>query len=334
MHRIATPYLLMLGDVHDVTYAKTAFGLLQWAPERCKGQWRFPDCEVDLGLPDVTPESAVEAGIKTVVIGVAPPGGGLSEEWQKQLIVAAEHGLDIASGMHMKLAGVPDLVAAAAEHGTELHDVRVPPADLPVGSGRKRTGKRLLTVGTDCAVGKKYAALAITQTLQERNVPADFRATGQTGILITGSGMPIDAVVSDFLSGAAEILSPDAAEDHWDIVEGQGSLYNPSFAGVTVGLLHGTQPDAIVICHEIGRKEIIGVEGYSTPGLGEAIEYYLQVGQLTNPDIRCVGVSVNSSALDAEARQDAIEEIQNSVGLPCVDPLVDGVGPIVDLLLA
>ncbi|MCP4299373.1 MAG: DUF1611 domain-containing protein, partial [Gammaproteobacteria bacterium] len=308
MHQIQEPYLLMLGDVHDVTYAKTAYGLLQWAPERCKGQWRFPESEVDLGLPEMTPETAAESGIKTVVIGVATPGGGLSEEWQKQLIVAANHGLDIASGMHMKLIDVPDLVAAAAEHDTQLHDVRVPPADLPVGSGRKRTGKRLLTVGTDCAVGKKYAALAIAQGLQERNVPADFRATGQTGILITGSGVPIDAVVSDFLSGAAEILSPDAAEDHWDIVEGQGSLYNPSFAGVTVGLLHGTQPDAIVMCHEIGRKEIIGVEAYPTPGLGEAIEYYVQVGHLTSPDIRCVGVSVNSSALSGKARQAAIEE--------------------------
>lgn len=333
MREIRTPYLLMLGDVDDVTFAKTAYGLLHWAPDHCAGQWRFPDCDVDLGLPDMAPASAVEAGVQTVVIGVAPPGGGLSEEWQKQLTIAAENGLDIASGMHTRLTEIEGLVTAAAKHGTRLHDVRVPPPDLPIGSGRKRTGKRLLTVGTDCAVGKKYTALAITQVLSDRGIAADFRATGQTGILITGSGIPIDAVVADFLSGAAETLSPDAADDHWDIVEGQGSLYNPSFAGVTVGLLHGSQPDVIVMCHEIGRDHIIGVDNYPVPDLAEAIKHYLAVSRLTNPDIRCVGVSVNSSALDGEARQAAIHEIQARLNLPCVDPLIDGVAPIVDALL-
>ncbi len=333
MHEIDAPYLLMLGDVQDVSYAKTAYGLAQWAPERCKAQWRFPNCGVDLGLPDMTPEIAAEIGIKTVVIGVAPPGGGLSEEWQRQLGIAAQNGLDIASGLHTKLTSVDDLVAAAAKHGTRLIDVRVPPANLPVGSGRKRTGKRLLTVGTDCAVGKKYTALAITRGLRERNVPVDFRATGQTGILITGAGTPIDAVVSDFLSGAAEALSPDAAIDHWDVIEGQGSLYNPSFAGVTVGLLHGSQPDAIVLCHEIGRDLILDTDSYPVPDLAEAIDYYLEVGRLTNPNIRCVGVCVNSSALGGNQRDTAIREIQENLGLPCVDPLIDGVEPIVNALL-
>ena len=333
MHAIDAPYLLMLGDVQDDTYAKTAFGLQQWASDSCLGQWRFPGCGVDLGLPDMTPENAVDAGIRTVVIGVATPGGDLPEEWLRQLIIAAERGLDIASGMHMRLTDAVDLVGAASEHGTQLHDVRVPPPNLPVGNGARRTGKRLLTVGTDCAVGKKYTALTIQQCLRGRDVPADFRATGQTGILITGSGIPIDAVVSDFLSGAAETLSPDAPDDHWDIIEGQGSLYNPSFAGVTVGLLHGSQPDAIVLCHEIGRDQVIGVDNFPVPELNDAIGYYLEVGRLTNPDIRCVGVSVNSSALTGDERDAAIHKIRDELELPCVDPLIDGVDAIVDKLL-
>jgi uncharacterized NAD-dependent epimerase/dehydratase family protein len=331
---IEAPYLLLLGDVERKAEAKTALGLLHWAPERCAGQWRFGGSPVDLGLPDWTPEEAVRQGVKTAVVGVAPYGGTLPPVWVDALSVALECGLDIASGLHARLNDVPQLRDAATRHGARLIDVRVPPAGLPVATGARRSGRRLLTVGTDCASGKKYTALALTQSMLERGLKADFRATGQTGILIAGRGIPIDAVVSDFVAGAAEVLSPDNEPDHWDIVEGQGSLYHPSYAGVTLGLLHGTQPDAIVLCHDLSRQAIEGREDYPLPDPVEAIERYLLLGRLTNPDIRCIGVSVNSSALSEKDRRLRMQELESRLGLPCVDPLIDGADPLVDSLLS
>ncbi len=164
--------------------------------------------------------------------------------------------------MHAKLGNVPQLKAAAERHGRRLIDVRTPPKNIPIASGAKRSGKRLLTVGTDCAVGKKYTALALARAFTARGLDADFRATGQTGILIAGGGMPMDAVVADFEAGAAEILSPAAPAQHWDVIEGQGSLFHPAYAGVSLGLLHGSQPDVIVVCHDIDRKEMLGHPGY------------------------------------------------------------------------
>ncbi len=146
-------------------------------------------------------------------------------------------------------------------------DVRVPPPGIPIATGRKRSGRRLLTVGTDCALGKKYTALALARAFAARGVPTDFRATGQTGIMIAGAGIPMDAVVADFEAGAAEMLSPDAPPDHWDVIEGQGSLFHPSYACVSLGLLHGSQPDVIVVCHEPGRTGIVGLDAYRLPGL-------------------------------------------------------------------
>src|SRR5262249_10280049 len=161
----------------------------------------------------------------------------------------------------------------------------------------KRSGQRLLTVGTDCALGKKYTALALVAAFRKRGVDADFRATGQTGIMISGGGIPLDAVISDFAAGAAEMLTPDAAPDHWDVVEGQGSLFHPSYAGVSLALLHGTQPDVLVLCHEVGRERLAGLEEYATPDLQEAIGLNLILGRRTNQQIRCAGISLNTSIL-------------------------------------
>src|SRR6185503_8511421 len=177
----------------------------------------------------------------------------------------------------------------------------------PVASGRRRTGRRLLTVGTDCAVGKKYTALALARELRARGVDATFRATGQTGILIAGSGIPIDAVVSDFVAGAAETLSPDAAPDHWDVVEGQGSLFHPAYAGVTLGLVHGTQPDLLVLCHEASRREIDDYPDHPIPLLAEALRRYREAAALTNPGVEWLGVSLNTGGLAAAAGEQALE---------------------------
>jgi uncharacterized NAD-dependent epimerase/dehydratase family protein len=240
------------------------------------------------------------------------------------LLDALDAGLDLVGGLHTRLNDQPELRATAQRLGRRLIDVRVPPPDIPVGTGRKRTGKRLLTVGTDCALGKKYTALALASGLRRRGVFCDFRATGQTGILIAGGGMPMDAVVADFEAGAAELLSPDAAADHWDVIEGQGSLFHPAYAAVSLGLLHGSQPDVIVVCHEAGREKVLGMPEYSLPTLRETIDVNLLLGRRTNPAIRCAGASINTSRMSAEDAERYLQRVSDELGLPAADPIRAG----------
>ena len=229
---------------------------------------------------------------------------------------------------------LPDLVAAATKSGAQLIDVRVPPEGLPVGQGRLRTGKRILMVGTDCAIGKKYSALALHRELERRGIKATFRATGQTGVMIAGEGIVIDAVIADFISGAAEELSPDNDDDHWDVIEGQGSLLNPSYSGVSLGLLHGSQPDAIVVCHDAERTRTLDVHGdYPIPQLDEVIDDVLRLARRTRPQCFCAGVSINTSKMDDLARDTYLGSLQNKLGLPCVDPIAIGMTQIANFLL-
>jgi uncharacterized NAD-dependent epimerase/dehydratase family protein len=329
---LKTPYLILIGEEDDATYAKTGLGILQWRPERVAGQLRFPGCTIDMGVPDMTIQEAKRAGVGSLVIGVAPIGGTVPESWWAVMGEAARAGLDVVCGLHLKLKDFPAIVAAAAESGARLIDVRVPPAVLPVGTGKKRSGKRILTVAADCAIGKKYTALALDQAMREAGLNSAFRATGQTGIMIAGEGIPIDAVVADFISGAAEILSPDNEEDHWDIIEGQGSLFHPGYSGVSLGLLHGSQPDAFVVCHDATRSEVSGWEHYSLPSINECIETHVMMGRRTNPEICCVGISVNTSALTPGTREIYLKDLSAETGLPCIDPLIDGCGAIVDYI--
>jgi uncharacterized NAD-dependent epimerase/dehydratase family protein len=335
MRRIAEPYLIFVGDVDERLGVKTGLGILEWRGGRCAGQYRLSPAAVDLGLPDMDPAAAAAAGVRTMVIGGASFGGALPPQWVQPVLAAIDAGLDIASGLHERLAGNAEIAARALARGGTLHDVRgLPPGSNPVvGSGRKRSGNRLLTVGTDCAVGKKFTALSLERDARERGVAATFRATGQTGVLISGSGVAIDAVVADFLSGIVETLSPDASPDHWDMVEGQGSLMHPAYAAVSLGLLHGSQPDAIVICHQAGRETLIGYPDYPIQPLAHCIELHLANGRLTNPGIRCVGVSLNTSALHPDARVPAMERVGQQLGLPCVDPALTGTGAILDALI-
>lgn len=331
---LEAPYLIFLGDVGDDGHAKTGFGIVHWRGEYCRGQMRLPGCNVDLGLEELGVADAAAAGIRTAIVGVAPTGGQIVDAWLPALIELARAGIDIASGMHSKLADIPELVAASAEGGSRLIDVRVPPPGLPVGNGRRRPGRRVLTVGTDCAVGKKYTALALHRELQNRGVSATFRATGQTGIMIAGSGIPIDAMVADFISGAAEALSPDNDTAHWDVIEGQGSLLHPSYAGVTLGLIHGSQPDAVVLCHDAGREEILGLEGsFPVPPIEKVIGMVLLAARTTNPDCVCAGISVNTSALSEADRKAYLADLENRHSLPCVDPIAVGMQRIADTLL-
>jgi uncharacterized NAD-dependent epimerase/dehydratase family protein len=318
------PYLLFLGDVTEAGFAKTAFGLRDWARELCVGEHALPEGTVSAGLPRLTPREAAARGARSLVIGVANTGGVLKSNWIPSLVEALEAGLDVVSGMHGRLAASRELKATADRLGRRLIDIRQPPANIPVGTGRKRTGKRLLAVGTDCALGKKYTALAVARALRARGVAVDFRATGQTGIMIAGSGMPIDAVVSDFVAGAAEVLSPDAAPEHWDVIEGQGSLFHPAYAGVSLGLLHGSQPDVIVLCHEPDRMHLLGYPDFPTPTLRDAIDMHLRMGALTNPAIRCAGASFNTAALEAQEAQAVMARASDALGLPVADPMRGG----------
>lgn len=327
------PYLLFLGDAADPLAAKVAQGITTWRPDSCLGQLRLPACNADVGLDDLTIEQAAQQGAKTLVIGVANRGGIISQDWISVLIDALEAGMDIAAGLHNRLNDIPQLVECAKRCNQELFDVRFPTQVYPVANGKKRTGKRILTVGTDCSVGKMYTSLAIEHELKQRGVAADFRATGQTGILITGAGVSADAVVSDFIAGAIETISPDNAAEHWDVIEGQGSLFHASFAGVTTGLIHGAQADALVLCHEPTREHMRGLPDYKLPDLSLCIQRNLETASLTNPNVKFVGVSINTSAMEEAQALAYMAQVEIDLGLPVVDPFRQGIGRVVDRLL-
>ncbi|MEM9840037.1 MAG: DUF1611 domain-containing protein [Pseudomonadota bacterium] len=333
MPDIRLPYLLYLGDAGPEFGAKTAQGVLHWRPEVCLAQARLPGCAVDLRLKDLSFSEAVERGARTLLIGVTNRGGVLPQHWIPHLEEAVKAGLDIASGLHERLADVPELARAAADFGRQLHDVRHPPANLPLATGAKRTGKRVLMIGTDCAVGKKFTALAVHAEMERRGLAATFRPTGQTGVLIAGSGIALDAVPGDFIAGCAEALSPDAPTDHWDVFEGQATVLHPTFAAVTTGLIHGSQPDALVLCHQAGRLEMRGLSGRALPSLRETIDAHLAAAQLTNPGAKCVGVSLNTNDLSERDAHRAIAEASAEVALPATDPVRFGAGALVDALI-
>lgn len=332
VHNISSPYLLYIGDITNPLKAKTGFGVVRWCGERVAGQLRFPACSVDLGVPDLSIDEAISAGAKSLVVGVAPRGGRLPHDWWFNVIEAAEKGMDVVSGLHQKLHDNAQLRAAADKSGARLVDLRTPPKNIAPGSGRRRRGMRILSVGTDCAVGKKYSALALTQSLKKVGADVTFRATGQTGIIIAGQGIAIDSVVADFISGAAELISPDNNSNHWDVIEGQGSLFHPSYAGVSLGLLHGSQPNAIVVCHDAKRSEIEGLSGYRLPSIAECVERNLIAGRTTNEDVICIGVCINTSGMEDDRRCSYLGELASELGLPCVDPMIDGCDAIVERL--
>ncbi|WP_128254847.1 N-acetyltransferase DgcN [Falsirhodobacter deserti] len=329
---IETPYLLFLGDAPDALAAKVAQGIKDWRPEFAKGQLRMEGCKADMGLTDMTVDEAVAAGVKTLVIGVANRGGVISPAWKKVLVEALEKGLDIASGLHNLLRDEAELVAAAKANGRQLHDVRVPSVQYPIANGKKRTGKRMLAVGTDCSIGKMYTALCVEKEMRARGMKADFRATGQTGILITGNGVPLDAVIADFMAGSVEYLTPDNDADHWDLIEGQGSLFHVSYSGVTMALIHGGQPDALVVCHEPTREHMRGLPDYRLPSLEAVRDMALALARVANPDCKVVGYSINTQHMNEADAKAYIAKVEADLGLPATDPFRFGAGKLVDAL--
>lgn len=329
---ISKPYLLFLGNAPDELAAKTAFGVYDWCQDACVGQVRLEGCVPKLELPEMSMQQGAAAGAKTLVIGAANRGGIIPWEWVDCLVEALDTGLDIANGLHVPVGDFDRVREAAERNGRQLFEARHPKGPFPIATGEPRSGHRLLTVGTDCSVGKMYTSLALAREMERRSIEVDFRATGQTGILIDGRGVCIDAVVSDFLSGSVEALCPANEPGHWDIVEGQGSLFHPSFAGVSLGLIHGAQPDWLVLCHEPTRKHMRGLDHQSLPEIGRCIEANLEAARLVSPAVECAGIAVNTKHLtDQEAKQ-YLDDLQSTHGMPCVDPVRTGVGPLVDRL--
>ncbi|RDC71573.1 DUF1611 domain-containing protein [Rhodovulum sp. 12E13] len=331
---IQTPYLLFLGDAPDPLAAKVAQGIRDWRPEYALGQVRMEGCKADMRVPDMTLDEGLEAGARTLVIGVANRGGVISAAWRHVLAEALLKGFDLASGLHNLLRDEPELVEIARAEGRSLHDVRVPTQTYPIADGVRRRGLRCLAVGTDCSVGKMYTALAMDREMRDRGMKASFRATGQTGILITGDGVPLDAVVADFMAGSVEWLTPDNDPDHWDLIEGQGSLFHPSYSGVTLALIHGGQPDALILCHEPTRAHMRGLPGYALPALEEVRDLSLACARRVNPAAQVVGISVNTAGLGEDEAADYLARTEARMGLPAVDPFRHGAGRLVDALAA
>ncbi|MHC8508617.1 MAG: N-acetyltransferase DgcN [Rhodospirillales bacterium] len=331
--RIRTPYLMFLGDAADQLAVKTAAGVAHWRPEWCAGQFRLPGANADLGLADMTIAEAAAAGCQTLVIGVANRGGVIADSWVAPICEAMDAGMDIASGLHNKLADTPRIAETAARTGRSLMDVRHPSQEFPVASGAARRGKRVLTVGTDCNLGKMFATLALWKDMTARGVKCDFRATGQTGIFISGAGVSVDAVVSDFVSGAVEQLAPENDDDHWDLIEGQGSLFHPSFSGVSLGLLHGAQPQYLVMCHQPGRAHMRGAPHMPPPDIAACIRLHEDCARILVPQARVIGLSFNTSALDAAEAERVMKDHADKFSMPCVDPVRGGAAPLVDALL-
>ncbi|MBA2458298.1 MAG: DUF1611 domain-containing protein [Gemmatimonadales bacterium] len=273
-------------------------------------------------------------GPSAVLIGIAPRGGQLPAEWRAWLAEALDAGCDLWNGLHTFLADDAMLVARARANGRTLHDLRQPPPGLPIASGLTKTVDPLviLTVGTDCNVGKMTAQLQLTRELNQRGVRTRFVPTGQTGILIEGWGIAVDAVVADFIAGAAEWLVLEGSKDaDVVLVEGQGSINHPGYSGVTLGLLHGSCPDAMILCHQTSRRSIANYPEAAKlriPPLPEYVRLYESIGAAVHPS-KVIGISLNTYDLsDADARS-ACAQAERETGLPATDPVRFDAGPLV-----
>ncbi len=329
--KINAPYLLYIGG-NDPLSIKMAQGVAHWRPDKVVGEMAQADTRVSTGAQRMTLQQGVEAGAKSLVIGFSNSGGRIDADWSDDIVAALNHGLDVVSGMHQRLDSVDAIRQAALANGANLLDIRHPSQTFNTGTGRKRRGRRLLTVGSDCSVGKMYTALSLTEAMRKRGDAVDFRATGQCGILIAGEGVAVDCVVADFIAGAAEALTPDNEPHHWDVIEGQGSLSHPAFAGVSLGLLHGSQPDAIVVCHAEARAHMRGVPHCPTPNIADTLRMNLEAARLTNPAVYCAGIALNTSALSESAAEFRCHALADELGLPCVDPLRHGVDALLETL--
>ena len=324
------------GDPH---YGKTARGVIRYAPDPAVVvvDSTRPGATLD-GIPVVaTVEEALAFEPTTALVGVATQGGRFPPAWRELLKSCIEAGLDVENGLHEFLGDDPELSELAAAKGVDLRDLRRPPEGLnvPTGANLQLDAQVVLTVGSDCAIGKKTVALELDLEARRRGLRSVFVPTGQTGIAIAGWGIAVDAVVSDFLAGAAERLVVEARERGGELlfVEGQGSLSHPAYSGVTLGLIHGSAPHVFVLCHRAGATEIEGYPGHPLPSLLELVELHERIALPLRP-ARVACLALNTAHLgEAEARA-AIAEASAETGLPADDPVRFGTGPLLDAILA
>ena len=332
--------VLAEGKSADPHYGKTARGVIEYGPHPVVAVVDSTEAGTSLsGIPVVaTVEEGLTAGERptTALVGVAVAGGRLPVEWRAIIRACIEAGLDVESGMHEFLADDQEFAALAREYGVELRDLRRPPDDLSVSTGAnlEHAATVVLTVGSDCATGKKTVAIELDREARRRGLRSVFVPTGQTGIMIAGWGIAVDAVVSDFLSGAAERLVVEGAT-RGDLlfVEGQGSLVHPAYAGVTLGLLHGSAPHALVLCHLAGATEIDGYPGHPLPPLRDLVEFY-ERASLPLRRARVAAIALNTRHLaEDEAARDAAARAEAETGLPADDPVRFGAGKLLDAVL-
>lgn len=344
MNESARKLVILAEGSLDFHHGKTAASILRYRPGDVvaviDSSHAGTTVEEVLGFGGAIPivasiEQALGLSPDALLIGIAPRGGGLPDEWRGQILTAIRAGLRIISGLHYMLAGDQEFSSAARLAGTSLIDVRQPPADLSVATlmPRRRGSKVITFVGSDCAVGKMTAALEVVSAAQNAGLSAAFVATGQTGIMLEGSGIAIDRVIGDFMAGAVESLVVEAsAAADWVFVEGQGSLYHPGYSGVTLALLHGSSPDAMILVHELARTEI---EEYAIriPPLGVLIAAYETAAGWVKP-APVVGIALNSRGMDESATARAIEDAESLTGLPVTDPVKYGGEKLVDAVVA
>ena len=325
------------GDPH---YGKTARGVVRYRREDVVALLDSKRAgETMDGLPIVgTVDEALSHEPNTALVGVATPGGRFPPEWRELLKSCIAAGLDLENGLHQFLADDEELSELARRHGVELRDLRRAPADLnvPTGANLDVPSTIVLTVGSDCAIGKKTVALELDLEARSRGLASQFVPTGQTGIVIAGWGIAIDAVVADFLAGAAERLVVEGHErGGTDVlfVEGQGSLVHPAYSGVTMGLLHGSAPHALVLCHLAGSTEVEGFPGHWLPPLRALIELHERAALPARP-AKVVAIALNTAALDYDAAREAVAATARETGLPTDDPVRFGAAKLVDAVLA
>ncbi|MHB8641885.1 MAG: DUF1611 domain-containing protein [Gaiellaceae bacterium] len=336
----AQRYLILAeGKSGDPHFGKTARGVMRYAPEKVVALLDSErDGEAEQGFPIVgSVEDALAYEPTTALVGVATAGGRFPPAFRAQIKEAITRGLDVENGLHEFLTADVEFVELARTHDVQLRDLRKPPADLnvPTGANLEVPATIALTVGTDCAIGKMTVALELDREAKRRGVRSEFVPTGQTGIAIAGWGISVDAVVADFIAGAAERLVVEGHERGGELllVEGQGSLMHPQYSGVTLGLYHGSAPHLLVLCHLAGQQYVNDDERYPIPPLSEVVALHERTALLSRP-ARVVCIALNTRGLDEAAARAAVEDAQRETGLPAGDPVRFGAAPLVDALLA
>jgi uncharacterized NAD-dependent epimerase/dehydratase family protein len=338
-------YLILADGLFAPEESKTANACIRYTPERVVGvidaskAGRTAQQVIGFG-GDIPVVATLEEGLRlepnALLIGIAPAGGQLPVTWIALLAKAIEHKLEIWSGLHSFIGDVPQLAELAKTHGVKIHDLRRPPANLGVSNGRVRgiDATVVLTVGTDCNIGKMTTQLQLLGDLRARGIRTSFAATGQTGILIEGRGIGVDAVVADFIGGAAEQLVLECAKDSdLVLVEGQGSIIHPSYSGVTYGLIHGSLPHAQVMCAQPSRTAINRCDWVKIPPLVD----FIRMSEAVTTHLRhapVIAVALNTYDLDDDAARKAVETVQRETGLPTTDPVRFGPAPVADAIAA